>query len=95
MANYKLSENAIADLRHIYWHGLAEFGESEADTYYDNLFDYFDRIAQNPYMYVAVPDVKKDYRRCVCGVDNIYYRIRDGKIEIMRILGAQDTSTHL
>lgn len=95
MENYKLSENAIQDLRRIYWHGLAEFGESRVDAYYDKLFDNFEKISQNPYMYVAVPDVKKDYRRCVCGVDNIYYRIQDGKVEIMRILGAQDTRTHL
>jgi len=95
MGNYKLSENAKADLRRIYRHGFAEFGEAKADEYYDNLFDYFVTISQNPYMYVAVPEVKKDYRKCVCGSDNIYYRIRDGNIEIMRILGQQDVGAHL
>lgn len=95
MENYKLSENAIADLRRIYLHGLEQFGEALADSYYDKLFDHFEKIAQNPYMYVAVADVKIGYRRCVCGVDNIYYRISGSKVEIMRVLGQQDTRTHL
>jgi toxin ParE1/3/4 len=35
--------------------------------------------------------VRKGYRRSVCGVDSIYYRVGDdGIVEIMAILGSQD-----
>jgi toxin ParE1/3/4 len=39
--------------------------------------------------------IRKGYRCRVCGVDNIYYRIEDNTVEIMNILGNQDTSEAL
>jgi len=38
---------------------------------------------------------KKGYRRCVCGVDSIYYRIENGTVEIMAIIGRQDLNSIL
>jgi toxin ParE1/3/4 len=35
--------------------------------------------------------IHEGYRRCVCGVDSIFYRVVDDKVEIMSILGWQDT----
>ena len=35
------------------------------------------------------------YRRSVSGVDSIYYRIGNDVVEIMAILGSQDTDTTL
>ena len=48
-------------------------------------------IAIDPYLYPAVDDIRDGYRRSVCGVDNIYYRVVVGGVEIVRILGRQDT----
>jgi toxin ParE1/3/4 len=42
-------------------------------------------------MYQAVEFIRKGYRRSVCGVDSIYYRIEGDTVEIMNILGRQDT----
>jgi toxin ParE1/3/4 len=36
--------------------------------------------------------IKSGYRRYVCGSDNIYCRITSGVVEIMAILGSQDTT---
>lgn len=71
------------------WH--QKIGESQADRYYNTLFEYFEIIAERPFSFPAMDFIKKGYRRCVCGVDSIYYRINDkGIVEIMTIVGIQD-----
>ena len=90
MANYRLSEDAKADLNRIYQRGVREFGEVLADKYYDAFFDRFEQLAKQPQLYQAVDDIREGYRRSVCGVDSIYYRIVDDTVEIMCILGQQD-----
>ena len=73
MGSYKLSENAKADLARIYRHGLREYGETQADNYYNAFFDRFEIIAEQPLLYQAIDDIREGYRRSVCGVDSIYY----------------------
>jgi len=90
MGTYRLSENAREDLRRIYRRGLREYGEAQADEYYNALFDRFEQIAEQPFLYPAVDDIREGYRRSVCGVDSIYYRIEGGMVEIMAIIGRQD-----
>jgi toxin ParE1/3/4 len=89
---YKLSKNARLDLARIYWRGQREFGERRAEQYYTALLQRFREIAESPYKYLAVDHIRKGYRRSVCGVDSIYYRINDEVVEIMRVLGRQDTA---
>ena len=95
MANYKLNENAKADLWRIYQYGFYNFGETQADKYLDDLYEHFELIAQSPYSYQSVDDIKENYRRCVCGVDSIYFIIQHGVIEIMAIIGRQDHTNYL
>jgi toxin ParE1/3/4 len=91
MAAYKLTSEAEDDLQRIYTYGFEHWGEAAADRYYGALFDRFEEIAQRPNSYPAVDDIRKGYRRSVCGVDSIYYRVGDeGVVEIMAILGSQD-----
>ncbi len=93
MGNYKLSEDAKNDLIRIHQYGVRKFGEAQADKYYQAFFDQFERIAEQPYLYQAMDHIRQGYRRCVCGVDSIYYRIEGNMIEIISILGRQDTDT--
>jgi len=90
MGNYKLTEDAKNDLRRIYRYGVKEFGEAQADLYFDELFKQFEQIAENPFLYQAVDHIRKGYRRSVCGVDSIFYRVVDGTVEIISILSRQD-----
>jgi toxin ParE1/3/4 len=90
MGSYKLTEDAKDDLRRIYRYGVREFGEVRADLYYDALFKRFEEIAENPHLYQAVDYIRKGYRRSVCGVDSIFYRVIDDVVEITAILGRQD-----
>lgn len=90
MAKYRLSNQAKEDLIRIHQYGLIKFGETQADRYIDSLFEKFDIIAQRPQSFEAIDHIKPGYRRCVCGVDSIFYRIAKGRVEIMTIIGRQD-----
>ena len=68
---------------------------AQADKYFDSFFEYFNIIAQRPFSFESVDDIKKGYRRCVCGSDSIYYKINDDTVEIMAIVGRQDLNNFL
>jgi toxin ParE1/3/4 len=95
MGKYRLTADAKDDLRRIYYRGLEKWGEAQADQYYNAFFDRFEQIAEQPYLYQAVDHIREGYRRNVCGVDSIYYRVVGGTVEIMNILGRQDTDEAL
>jgi toxin ParE1/3/4 len=95
VASYRVSEDAKADLKRIYRHGVREHGEAQADRYFDAFFQRFEYLARHPCSYQAVDDIRPGYRRSVCGVDSIYYRVVDDIVEIMRILGQQDVDEWL
>jgi toxin ParE1/3/4 len=90
MADYRLSNDAREDLIRIYHYGVNRFGLKQADVYFHAFFECFERIAENPFHYESVDFIKMGYRRCVCGVDSVYYRINGGTVEIIAIVGRQD-----
>ena len=90
MAEYRLSNEAKEDLIRIHHYGVEKFGMAQADKYYNSFFEYFDIIAQRPFSFESVDYIRNGYRRCVCGSDSIYYRINNGIVEIMAIVGRQD-----
>ena len=90
MAKYRLSNEAKDDLIRIHQYGVEKFGMAQADKYYNSFFEYFDIIAQRPFSFESIDYIRNGYRRCVCGVDSIYYRIRNGTVEIMATVGRQD-----
>ena len=94
MPNYKLSETAEADLIRIYRWGFEQFGQTQADQYFAAFFDHFEQLAEQPLAHPAT-DIREGYRRSVCGSDSVYYRIRNGTVEIMAIIGAQDANRWL
>lgn len=87
---YKLSNEAKTDLARIYWRGVEAFGQLQAERYYETLFQRFNDIVEAPHKYQAVDHIREGYRRSVCGVDSIYYRMSGEITEIMRVLGRQD-----
>jgi len=91
MADYLISELAKLDLKRIYKYGFERYGEIQADRYFSELFEYFERIASQPLLFPTVDHIRVGYRICVCGSDSIYYRIMSGKVEIISIIGSQDT----
>ena len=90
MTDYRLSDVAREDLVRIHQYGAAKFGMSQADLYIESLFRHFDLIAERPLAFESVEFIRPGYRRCVCGVESIFYRINENVVEIMAIVGRQD-----
>lgn len=90
MCNYRLSIEAEEDVVRIFEYGLRQFGALQATKYYDMLYECFNKIAINPYMFPEVTKYNKIDRYCVCGVDTIYFNLNGLEIEIVTIIGRQD-----
>lgn len=90
MANYNISNLAKEDLIRIHQYGIERFGIQRADAYFKSFFEQFKIITKRPFSFESVDHIKLRYRRCVCGSDSIYYKINNGSIEIMAIIGKQD-----
>lgn len=90
VAKYRLSQLAEEDLLSIADYGDEHFGIAQSDRYRDQLKQRFSALAEQPYLYQAVDDIRKGYRRSVCGKHSIYYRIDEHGVEIIRVLGRQD-----
>ncbi len=90
MSKYHLSETAKEDLYRIYKYGLERFGMKQADLYFFAFFERFEQIANQPFLFPEVAEIREGYRRCPCGKDSIYYKLNREFVEIIRILGHQD-----
>lgn len=90
MDKYRLSNVAKEDLIRIHQFGVRQFGVKQADKYFESFFAHFEIIARNPQSFESVDFIKRGYRRCVCGVDSIFYKIDEDVVEIMTIIGRQD-----
>lgn len=90
MSEFRLSEAAKEDLLGIALYGDEHFGIDQSNRYRDRLKHRFLVLAKQPALYPTVDHIRPGYRRSVCGVHSIYYRIEDRGIEIIRVLGRQD-----
>jgi toxin ParE1/3/4 len=91
MAEYRLSNEAKNDLIRIHQYGVERFGMAQADNYFDSFFNTLTFIiAQRPLSFESVDNIRKGYRRCICGSDTIYFAVNENTVEIMAIVGRQD-----
>lgn len=95
MTKYRLSNEAKNDLIRIHHYGVKKLRMTQADKYFESFFKYFEIITQRPFSFESVDYIKKNYRRCVCGIDSIYFKVNGGIIEIMAIVGRQDLNEKL
>lgn len=90
MGNYFLTREAKDDLWRIYEFSVYKFGVPQAEKYFNMMHDCFEKIASNPYMFPVNIRYRDVERSCVCGVDTIYYNIKNDEVEIIAIIGRQD-----
>jgi toxin ParE1/3/4 len=95
MVKFRLSNEAKEDLIRIHHYGVEKFGLTQADKYFNSFFECFELITRQPFSFESVDYIKKGYRRCVWGVDSIYYTINIDTVEIMAIIGRQDLNNIL
>lgn len=90
MYNYFLSREAKEDLWRIYEFGVYKFEAIQAEKYFNLIYDCFDKIALNPFMFPEKNKNNKTYRFCVCESDTIIYEIKNQTVQIITIVGKQD-----
>ena len=90
MYSYKLSIEAEGDIIRIFEYGMGRFGVLQAAKYYEMMYDCFNKITLNLFMFPVNTNYRNIDRFCICGVDTIYYNIKGDEIEIITIIGRQD-----
>ena len=92
----RLSKLALADFGLIDGYTVAEWGAEQAVNYIHALWDALEEIQQSPDRWRLRPDHHPDCRARVCGRHLVIYRVRDGVVEISRILhGAMNLRAHV
>ncbi len=90
MANYELTNKAVADLNGIWEYTLENWSENQADKYYDMLLDICQDIAKNPELGKNYEGVNPELFGLKANRHIIFYRKRTNlPIEITRILHEQ------
>lgn len=90
MANYILTNKAVADLANIWNYTFDNWSEQQADTYYQMLLYNCQEIANNPSSGKNYEGVIKNSFGYKTGRHIIFYRkIDQEKVEITRILHTQ------
>jgi len=95
VGRYRLSKAAEEDLIGIALFGDKHFGIAQSNRYRDQLKLRFSVLADQPLRYPTVDHIRKSYRRSVCGVHSIFYKIDKDIVEIVRILKHQDLQKQL
>ncbi len=85
----------LQDLWQIYHWAFHEHGEAAVDEYYSAFFDRIEQLAEQPFLYQGCDDIRQGYRKCVCVVDTIYYRIIGNTVELMNVLCQHDRNEWL
>jgi toxin ParE1/3/4 len=89
MHRYRLAQRAKDDLIAIATYGDEHFGVARSDRCREQLKTRISILAEQPHLYPAVDHIRPGYRRSVCGVHSIYYRVAKNGVEIVRILKQQ------
>jgi len=92
---YRLTIAAQQDMDQILEQGIDDYGVEAAIDYYDKIEERFLTLITHPYQYPAVNEIRVGYRRSVCGVHSIYYRVDAKEMVIARILNRQNPLKHL
>ena len=92
----RLSKLALEDIGLIDDFTVAKWGVEQAMKYINAIWDALEEIQRAPDRWRLRPDIHPDCRAGVCGRHLIIYRVRNGVVEISRILhGAMNLSDHI
>jgi len=85
--SYELTAAAEKDLADIYAYTYAEFGEQQADRYFDLLEESLTRLASHPELGRDVAYLWEGYRMYVHRRHSVYYKRARTGILVIRVLG--------
>ena len=96
MIEIRLSEAAKEDLIDIWLSTQARWGEAQADSYLDDLDRAFRSLADNPRKGADCMHILPGMRRLIVGRHAAFYRMKDDRIRILRVLHqSMDSALHL
>lgn len=92
----RLSKLAFADLESIYSYTLERWGREQAESYIEEIWFAFDRVAQTPERWRLRNKLHPGCRICFTGRHAILFRIHESRVEIARVLhDAMDFPRHI
>ena len=83
---FVISKKAVADLEEIWLYTFENWSVSQADRYYNLIFDEINYICKNSTAGKSMEHVRKGYRASKVKSHLIFYRVLNNTIEIIRIL---------
>lgn len=86
MIDIKIHPKAQKDLEGIWLYSFENWGENQADHYYDALIKGMDLIARNPEIGIACDDIQTGYRCFRIKHHDAFYKITADRIVIIRVL---------
>ena len=86
MRKIHLQVLAKKDLKHIWLYSFNNWGEEQADCYFDELNTAFALIAENPELGTACDYIREGYRQFHINRHSVFYRVTATKIHIVRVL---------
>lgn len=86
MNEYRLSEEAEHDVAEMYRRGYWEFGEIQADKFYNQLFDSLELLASFPLSGREADGIYLNLRRIELNPYVVFYLPRDYGVYVLRLL---------
>lgn len=86
MLKLHIQYNAKADLKAIYAYSYENFGEKQADSYFDELHEQFETLKNNPEIGISCDYIRLGYRQLHVNKHIVFYKITATHIHIIRIL---------
>ena len=83
---YFISKKAISDVEEIWLFTAEKWSFEQADRYYNLIFEEINYICKNPESGKLMENVRKGYRASKVKSHLIFYRVKDDRVEIIRIL---------
>ena len=87
---------AKTDLKDIYQYGLRQWGQTQSESYLENIKEQFWTLTEQPLLGVDRSELLSGARSLPIESHTLFYRVTPDTLEIIRVLhGRQDPQRHL
>lgn len=87
---------AKTDLKDIYQYGLRQWGQTQSESYLENIKEHFWTLTEQPLIGIDRSELLAGARSLPIESHTLFYRVTPDTLEIVRVLhGRQDPQRHL